>query len=102
VQYWRSLEQLVAYARNRDQIHYPYWVKFNQKIGSNGDIGIWHETYLVRAGQYEAIYNNMPRFGLGKVSEQLDAVGARATASGRLGISNGADAPISPTGEERA
>jgi hypothetical protein len=23
VQYWRSLEQLIAYARNRDQSHYP-------------------------------------------------------------------------------
>jgi hypothetical protein len=40
-------------------------------------------------------------FGLGKVSEQLDALGARATALGRLGKSDGSDAPISPTGEER-
>src|SRR4051794_18275471 len=57
VQYWRSVDQLIAYARNRDQTHYPYWVKFNKNIGSNGDIGIWHETYQVRAGEYEAIYN---------------------------------------------
>jgi hypothetical protein len=60
VQYWRSFEQLTAYARSRDATHFPYWVKFNREIGSNGDIGIWHETYMVRAGQYEAIYNNMP------------------------------------------
>lgn len=26
----------------------------------------WHETYLVRAGEYEAIYGNMPPFGLGR------------------------------------
>jgi hypothetical protein len=101
VQYWRSLEQLVAYARSRDHVHYPYWVKFNRKIGSNGDIGIWHETYLVRAGQYEAIYNNMPRFGLGKVSRQLDAIGAQATSLGRIGRSDGEDAPVSPAGEEQ-
>ena len=25
-----------------------------------------HETYLVRAGEYEAVYGNMPPFGLGK------------------------------------
>ena len=31
-----------------------------------GRTGIWHETYLVRAGEYEAIYGNMPPFGLGK------------------------------------
>ena len=30
----------------------------------SGDVGIWHETYLVRAGGYEAIYGNMPRIGL--------------------------------------
>jgi hypothetical protein len=100
VQYWRSLEQLVAYARNRDQAHYPAWVKFNKAIGSNGDIGIWHETFLVRAGEYEAIYNNMPLHGLGKVGTQLDAVGARATASGRLGRSDGADAAVTPRGDE--
>src|SRR5262245_21311794 len=28
VQYWRSLEQLMAYSRARDQTHYPNWVKF--------------------------------------------------------------------------
>lgn len=100
IQYWRSLDHLVAYARNRDQVHYPYWVKFNQAIGSNGDIGIWHETYLVRAGQYEAIYNNMPPFGLGKVGKQVGATGSQATAMGRLGKSDGTDAPISPSGDE--
>jgi len=100
VQYWRSLDQLIAYARNRDQTHYPYWVKFNREIGSNGDIGIWHETYVVRAGEYEAIYNNMPLYGLGKVGKQLDATGAQATSRGRLGHSDGQDAPVSPAGEE--
>ena len=100
VQYWRSLDQLIAYARDRDQTHYPYWVKFNETIGSNGDIGIWHETYLVRAGEYEAIYNNMPLYGLGKVGRQLDAVGAEATATGRLGKSRGDDVLVSPSGQE--
>jgi hypothetical protein len=32
---------------------------------ANGDVGIWNETYLVRAGGYESVYNNMPPFGLG-------------------------------------
>ena len=69
VQYWRSFEHLTAYSRNRDQTHYPYWVKFNKEIGSNGDIGIWHETFLVRAGEYECIYNNMPLRGLAKACQ---------------------------------
>src|SRR5262249_39075862 len=32
VQYWRSLEQLMAYSRARDQTHYPNWVKFNREV----------------------------------------------------------------------
>src|SRR5437879_8221525 len=66
VQYWRSFEQLDAYARSRDAKHFPAWVAFNKRVGSNGDVGIWHETYKVSAGQYEAVYNNMPAYGLGK------------------------------------
>src|ERR1044072_237107 len=64
VQYWRSFEQLEAYARSKDMQHWPAWVAFNQRFGnSRGDVGIWHETYLVSAGRYETIYSGMPRFG---------------------------------------
>ena len=101
VQYWRSLEHLTAYSRNRDQIHYPYWVKFNKEIGSNGDIGIWHETFLVRAGEYECIYNNMPLRGLAKAARHIDAVGRAGTAMGRLGRTDGSDAPIATDGTAR-
>src|SRR3954447_12581032 len=41
VQYWRSFEHLEAYARNRDQQHWPAWVAFNKRFGnSRGDVGI--------------------------------------------------------------
>jgi hypothetical protein len=101
VQYWRSFEQLTAYARDPDQTHYPYWIKFNKEIRSNGDIGIWHETYLVRSGEYEAVYNNMPLTGLAKVSGHMDARGKHATATGRTGRSDGTDAPIDAEGNQR-
>jgi hypothetical protein len=101
VQYWRSFEQLTAYARDPDQTHYPYWVRFNKEIRSNGDIGIWHETYLVRAGEYEAIYNNMPLHGLAKAAGQRDALGRQQSAAGRLGRSDGSDAPIDTEGSAR-
>src|SRR5215813_6167432 len=100
VQYWRSLEQLIAYSRSRDQTHYPYWVRFNKEVASNGDIGIWHETFLVRAGEYECIYNNMPLRGLAKAAKYVDAIGRASTAAGRLGRSDGADAPIAVDGTE--
>jgi hypothetical protein len=88
VQYWRSFEQLEAYARNHDLAHWPAWVAFNKRVGgSRGDVGIWHETYRVGAGQYEAIYSAMPAFGLGKVGQLVPASGARETARGRIGAS---------------
>ena len=84
IQYWRSFEHLEAYARDRDMVHLPAWHAFNRAVGSNGDVGIWHETFLVRAGQYEAIYNNMPPYGLGKFADLADAIGARQEARARI------------------
>ncbi len=63
-QYWRSFEQLVTYAQARDAGHLPAWKAFNRSVGSDGTVGIWHETYQVSSGHFEAIYANMPRFGL--------------------------------------
>ena len=84
VQYWRSFKHLEAYAKNRDSLHLPAWKAFNQKVRSNGDVGIWHETYLVHAGEYECVYNNMPPKGLGKVGELVPASGKLEYAAGRI------------------
>ena len=85
VQYWRSFEHLERYARSTDQLHWPTWVAFNQRSGnSREEVGIWHETYLVRAHEYEAIYSGMPPFGLGKVGPLVPASGRHETARGRL------------------
>lgn len=84
VQYWRSYEALESYARNRDATHWPAWVAFNKKVASNGDVGIWHETYLVKQGAYETVYNNMPPHGLGKFAELVSASGKRESAKGRM------------------
>jgi hypothetical protein len=89
VQYWRSFDHLEAYARSRDGLHLPAWQAFNRTLGgSRGDVGIWHETYLVRAGEYEAVYSGMPAFGLGAVSRLVPATAGRATVRGRLGGTN--------------
>ena len=75
VQYWRSTELLFAYAKNRESQHLPAWQAFNRAVGTSGDVGVWHETYVVSPGEYENIYVNMPAFGLGKVGI-LSKVGA--------------------------
>jgi len=85
VQYWRSFEHLEAYARSHDHEHWPAWVAFNKRMReSRGDVGIWHETYKVRAGEYEAIYSGMPRQGLGKVGKLVPATGRKESARGRI------------------
>ncbi len=85
IQYWRSFEHLQQYAMARDKEHLPAWKSFNAAIGSNGDVGIWHETFLLSPGKSESVYVNMPRFGLGMAGAVFDAKGERATAEKRLG-----------------
>ncbi|AOY01630.1 DUF4188 domain-containing protein [Jeongeupia sp. USM3] len=87
VQYWRSLEQLMHYARNRDAAHLPAWRAFNQAVGQSGDVGIWHETYKVEQGSYENIYGNMPAFGLGRAGELQAVAAGRQSASERINAS---------------
>ena len=84
VQYWRSFEHLDAYAKDKNGLHFPAWVAFNKKVRSNGDVGIWHETYKVHAGEYECVYNNMPPKGLGKVGELVPATGKLENAKDRM------------------
>ena len=64
IQYWRSFEQLHAYAHAKDLAHLPAWAAFNSRARGNTAVGIFHETYLVAAGRYECIHVNMPRQGL--------------------------------------
>jgi len=87
VQYWRSFEALEAFSRDPRATHLEAWKRFNRAVGANGSVGIWHETYLVQANQYESVYGNMPAFGLARAGEHRPAVGAKETASRRLGRS---------------
>jgi len=66
VQYWKSSDLLMSYAKSKDAEHLPAWREFNRKIGTDGSVGIWHETYLIESGKYENFYANMPALGLGK------------------------------------
>jgi len=84
-QYWRSFDHLESYALSKDNAHFPAWLAFNKRMkNSRDDVGIWHETFQVMAGQYEAVYSGMPPFGLGKASELVPATGNRSEARMRL------------------
>jgi hypothetical protein len=84
VQYWRSMGHLLTYSKSKEAEHLPAWKAFNQKVGTDGTVGIWHETYAASPGTYENVYVNMPAFGLGKAGLLEAAAGKRQSASGRL------------------
>ena len=83
-QYWRSFDHLIAYAQARDSHHPPAWKAFNQRVGEDGTVGIWHETYQVAAGEYECVYNNMPRMGLALAGTHVPATGHLRDARSRM------------------
>jgi len=85
VQYWRSMDQLMAYATSKQSEHLPAWKAFNQAVGTDGSVGIWHETFAVKAGAYESVYVNMPAFGLGRAGKLEPATGRKHSAADRLG-----------------
>ena len=82
IQYWRSTEDLLAYAKNEK--HLTAWKNFNKKVGNNEAVGIYHETYELKAGNYESIYGNMPLYGLGKALEHIPITAKRGSAGKRL------------------
>ena len=88
LQYWRSFEDLERYAKDSARLHRPAWAAFNRAVASNGDVGIWHETYRVRPGDFECIYNNMPLFGLARATRAVSAEGQRQSARQRMGPSS--------------
>ncbi len=83
VQYWRSFDHLEAFANDADDPHSAAWRNYWKRVGKDNRTGIWHETYLVRAGEYEAVYANMPPFGLGKAATLVPVKGA-TSARGRI------------------
>jgi hypothetical protein len=99
VQYWRSMDDLLRYAKDKERDHVPAWRKWIRQWGTRGAVGIWHETYEVQPGRYEVFYQHMPAFGLGKIGPLVPAEGPLKTAAGRLasGASSSAVAPRGST-----
>lgn len=95
VQYWRSFEHLESFARSPDDRHAQVWRDwFRRAQHLNPSVGIWHETYKVRAAEYEAIYQGMrDDFGLLAAGTRRQ-VGAGAHAAQRIGTTESTvDAP---------
>jgi hypothetical protein len=85
VQYWRDFDSLERFARSSDAPHLAPWKQFNQAVRASGEVGIWHETYRVRAGEYECIYGNMPQVGLAAAGALAPVGSAGQSAARRVG-----------------
>jgi hypothetical protein len=96
VQYWRDFDSLNRFARDRDLPHLEPWRRFNKAVGASTDVGIWHETYQVRAGEYEAIYGNMPEFGLARFTSHVPVAVRGQSAAKRIGASASDDPALDP------
>ncbi|HEX5533121.1 MAG TPA: DUF4188 domain-containing protein [Actinomycetales bacterium] len=91
VQYWRSLDHLLAYAHDRQSLHRPAWRDFNRRAReSRGAVGIWHETFAVPRGAHESVYVDMPLSGLAAATTVVPVDSATDGARRRLRPAEGA------------
>jgi len=98
VQYWRSFEDLREYALDPESRHAPLMGPTNEQMAENAAVGIWHETYLVREGEYETVSINTPRVGLEQAGSIVPATDSRRTAAGRLEVTPRSE--VEPEGEQ--
>lgn len=82
--YWRSPEHLQRFASDRDAPHLEPWRAFQRRVDAEGSVGIWHETYLSRAGEHETVYVDMPPFGLGAATGSVPIGPDQRTARQRM------------------
>lgn len=76
VQYWRSAEDIYAYAHDLGRSHRPASKAFYERgRRAGGAVGIWHETYAVPAGGHESLYLAMPPTGLAAATGVAPLVG---------------------------
>ena len=76
--------------------HLEPWRRFNRLVRDTGDVGIWHETYRVRAGEYEVVYGNMPLFGLAAAGRHRPAGSKANSAAARIGAAPIDDPAVAP------
>lgn len=88
VQYWRDVDSLYAYAGDREATHHPAWMTFMKRAArTNGAVGIWHETFPVRAA--ESVYVDMPPTGLSAMTGPVPVTRRTDKARDRLALQRG-------------
>ena len=83
LQYWRSFDDLEAWARRPP--HSEWWRGAVERMRTKGDFGVYHETFLVPRDGVESIYLNCRPTGLSAFGTPGEPVGPMTTSRGRLG-----------------
>ena len=69
IQWWRSVDDIYAYASSAAHEHRPAWLDFYAVArAAPRAVTIWHETYAVEPGGAESVYAGAAPFGLGAVA----------------------------------
>ena len=85
VSYWRSAADVQRFASDPQAPHLAAWRRYAQ--GAGPELGVWHELYTIRPGDYESVYANMPAFGLAAAGEHLPVSEGLRTSRQRMRVS---------------
>ena len=83
LQYWRSFDDLEAWSRRPP--HSEWWRGAVERMRTRGDLGVYHETFVVPRDRIEAIYLDCSPAGLAAFGTPGEPVGPLTTSRGRLG-----------------
>lgn len=85
IQWWRSSEDLYAYANSAQHVHRPAWLAFYEAARADPKaVTIWHETYEVAERGAESIYSGPKPFGLGAIAGVVPVGRRGETARARI------------------
>ena len=87
LQYWRDYESMEAWTRRPP--HSEWWRSAVDRMRRKGDLGVYHESFLVPRANVESIYLDSPPVGLMAFGDLDDANGPRTAARDRLGRRGG-------------
>jgi hypothetical protein len=83
LQYWRSFDEMEAWSRKGP--HSEWWRSAVERMRFKQDLGVYHETFLVRAPDIESIYLDCRPTGLAVFGVLDQSIGPLTTSRGRLG-----------------
>lgn len=87
IQWWRSVDDIYAYASAPSMTHRPAWLAFHRAARQDPSaVTIWHETYAVSAA--ESLYAGPAPFGLADVAGTVPVGRRGETARERLDASH--------------